>query len=125
MTTEVRARAGVGAVDQSDNDHVSAVHSTAWTRWRAWLRSDVGANLLETALAILLIGVVAIAAIAYFGSNTGELWDQVPASFQQDGGPGGGRPGGGPHGGGSPPGGGGGGGPLCPPGSTDPVCTVP
>ncbi len=92
------------------------------SRWRGLLRSEAGANLLETALAMLLIAVVAIAAIAYFGSSTGDLWDQVPASFQDDGGSGGGS-GGGTGGGGN--GGGSGGGTLCPPGSTDPVCTVP
>lgn len=71
------------------------------------LGSDFGANLLETALAVLLIAVVAIAAVAYFGNNTGDLWDQVPASFNQNG-SGGGSSGGGSGGGGS--GGGGSGG---------------
>jgi hypothetical protein len=60
-------------------------------------------------MVVLLIAVVAIGAIAYFGSNTGDLWDQVPASFDGstvDTGSGGGGSGGGPGGGG---GGGGGG----------------
>ena len=46
------------------------------------IREEVGANLLETALALLLISLVALAAISYFGQNTTALWDEVPASFE-------------------------------------------
>ena len=52
--------------------------------WQALkrLRSDLGANLMETALAVLLISVVALADVSYFGRNTSALWDEVPASFE-------------------------------------------
>ncbi len=80
--------------------------------WYArFLRSELGANLLETAMVVLLITVVAIGAIAFFGRGTGDLWEQVPASFDgsttNDTGVGGGGTGGG--GGGNGGGGGAGG----------------
>ncbi len=56
-------------------------------RWAALtrLRNDLGANLIETALLILMIALVALAAVGYFGSNTRALWDEVPASFETGG----------------------------------------
>ena len=91
----LRARRGESAARKD-------VSTDGW--YARFKRSDLGASLLETAMAVLLITVVSIGAVAFFGQGTGDLWEQVPASFDgsttNDTGAGGGNGGGGGGGGG-------------------------
>jgi len=47
------------------------------------LNDDSGASLIEYALLLLLIAIVALVAVAFAGEQNSELWSEVASSLDQ------------------------------------------
>jgi pilus assembly protein Flp/PilA len=52
-----------------------------WTRFSAWLKEDRGASMVEYALLVVLIAIIALVAISIAGQNVSEAFSTVAASL--------------------------------------------
>ena len=52
-----------------------------WTRFQIWQQSDGGASLVEYALLLLLLAVVAIAVISQVGGTTSAAFSKADKGF--------------------------------------------
>lgn len=52
-------------------------------KMRFWyrLKEDSGANLVEYALLVVFIAIVALAAVTLTGTEVNEMYDQIPPAF--------------------------------------------
>ena len=50
--------------------------------WRGWApRDDAGAGLIEWALLVILIAIVALIAVKFTGSQNSAIWSQIAGSM--------------------------------------------
>jgi Flp pilus assembly pilin Flp len=46
-----------------------------------WIRSDKGASLIEWAILVVMIAVVALIAVSYVGAQNSQMWSDIASSL--------------------------------------------
>jgi Flp pilus assembly pilin Flp len=57
------------------------------TRWDAFVESERGASMVEYAIMVSMIAIVAVVAVTYFGSQLSNEYDSIADSVQNYGRP--------------------------------------
>jgi len=54
-----------------------------WTKVTSWMQSDKGASMVEYALLVVLIAIVALVAVQIAGSEVSETFSEVSSGLDQ------------------------------------------
>ena len=54
-----------------------------WTKVTSWMKSDKGASMVEYALLVVLIAIVALVAVSVAGEEVSETFSEVASGLDQ------------------------------------------
>ena len=54
-----------------------------WTKVRSWMASERGASMVEYALLVVLIAIVALVAVSFAGEQVSETFSEIGSGLDQ------------------------------------------
>lgn len=54
-----------------------------WTKVTSWMQTDKGASMVEYALLVVLIAIIALVAVAFAGDQVSETFSEIGSGLNQ------------------------------------------